>query len=261
MDDVYRDRQDPALTVWLPLEGGEYDGSRILIWTTTPWTLPANLAVAVGPDIDYAVMQDADGQRYVLAESRLGGVRQGVGRGDPDRHREGFGSGRQALRAAVRLLRRHPQCLPGARGADYVSTEDGTGVVHMAPGFGEDDQIACNAAGIPTMCPMDEHGRYTREIPEWVGLARVRCQPARDPQPQRPRRRGAPRLVRPLVPALLALRPAARVPGDLVVVRQGHRLPRSDGRTQSADHVGAGARQGRQFREMVGQRPRLVDQP
>src|SRR5690349_14036558 len=67
MDDVYRDRQDPALTVWLPLENGE----RILIWTTTPWTLPANLAVAVGADIDYAVMEDADGARYILAEPRL----------------------------------------------------------------------------------------------------------------------------------------------------------------------------------------------
>src|SRR5690606_38088041 len=66
MDDVYRDRQDPALTVWFQLESGE----RILAWTTTPWTLPANLALAVDPDIEYAVMEE-DGQRYVLAGSRL----------------------------------------------------------------------------------------------------------------------------------------------------------------------------------------------
>ena len=67
MDDVYRDRQDPAVTVAFELETGE----RILAWTTTPWTLPANLALAVGPDIDYAVMEQ-DGHRYLLAEARLG---------------------------------------------------------------------------------------------------------------------------------------------------------------------------------------------
>ena len=66
MDDVYRDRQDPALTVQFQLDSGE----RILAWTTTPWTLPSNLALAVGPDIDYAVMEE-DGVRYILAESRL----------------------------------------------------------------------------------------------------------------------------------------------------------------------------------------------
>ena len=169
MDDVYRDRQDPALTVWFQLETGE----RILAWTTTPWTLPANLALAVGPDIEYAVMEE-DGQRYVLASSRLpayekelaGATQVGtlmgsdlVGRRyEPmfdyfvDRERFGTDDAFQVL------------------AADFVSTEDGTGVVHMAPGFGEDDQIACNAAGIPTLCPMDEHGQYTAEVRDWVGV-------------------------------------------------------------------------------------------
>ena len=55
-------------------------------------------------------------------------------------------------------------------GADFVSTEDGTGVVHMAPGFGEDDQIVSNAAGIPTICPMDEHGQFTGEVAPWKGV-------------------------------------------------------------------------------------------
>ena len=101
------------------------------------------------------------------------------------------------------------------------------------------------------------HGRDPR-----VGRdARVRRQPARGPRPQGPRSRGPPRLVQPLVPALLALRPSARLPGDLLVVREGHRVPRSHGRAQSADHVGARARQGGQFRQVAGQRPRLVDQP
>jgi isoleucyl-tRNA synthetase len=163
MDDVYRDRQDPALTVWFRLETGE----RILAWTTTPWTLPSNLALAVGPDIDYAVMEE-NGERYLLAESRLEAY-----------ERELADATRVAtLKGSDLVGRRYEpmfgyfsdtpnafQVLPG----EFVSTEDGTGVVHMAPGFGEDDQLACNAVGIPTVCPMDEHGQYTAEITDWAG--------------------------------------------------------------------------------------------
>ncbi len=163
MDDVYRDRQDPALTVQFQLDSGE----RILAWTTTPWTLPSNLALAVGPDIDYAVMEE-DGVRYILAESRL-----------PAYERELANAVRVETIMGSDLVGRHYTPLfpffadtPNAfrvLGGDFVSTEDGTGIVHMAPGFGEDDQIACNAAGIPTLCPMDEHGRFTAEVPPWVG--------------------------------------------------------------------------------------------
>jgi isoleucyl-tRNA synthetase len=86
MDDVYRDRQDPALTVWFELADGEAAGLagdaslpvRILAWTTTPWTLPSNLAVAVGPEIDY-VLVEHDGARYVLAEARLGAYEKELG--------------------------------------------------------------------------------------------------------------------------------------------------------------------------------------
>ena len=67
LDDAYRDRQDPAVTVWFELD----DGKRLLVWTTTPWTLPSNLAIAIGADIDYAVFAETDGQQYVLAESRV----------------------------------------------------------------------------------------------------------------------------------------------------------------------------------------------
>ncbi len=66
MDDSYRDRQDPAVTVLFTLETGE----KILVWTTTPWTLPSNLALAIGPDIDYAVYEE-DGQRYVLGAATV----------------------------------------------------------------------------------------------------------------------------------------------------------------------------------------------
>lgn len=164
MDDVYRDRQDPALTVSFALETGE----KILAWTTTPWTLPSNLALAVGPDIDYAVLRHPDGNTYILADARTGAY-----------EKELDGAERIATMKGSELVgRRYTPLFPffadaenafQVLGAEFVTTEDGTGVVHMAPGFGEDDQNECNAAGIATICPMDEHGQYTAEITPWVG--------------------------------------------------------------------------------------------
>ena len=164
MDDVYRDRQDPALTVWFTLETGE----RILAWTTTPWTLPSNLALAVGLDIEYTVLADASGQKYIIADAR----RVAYEKEFADMTVIGSMSGRDLVG------RRYTPMFDFFEGSDnafqvlaaeFVTTDDGTGVVHMAPGFGEDDQVACNAAGIPTLCPMDEHGCYTSEISPWVG--------------------------------------------------------------------------------------------
>jgi isoleucyl-tRNA synthetase len=168
MDDVYRDRQDPALTVAFRLETGEH----LLAWTTTPWTLPSNLALAVGADIEYAVLRRGD-HDVIVASSRidayadvLGEAEQvGTVRGSDlvgRRYEPLFDyfsdAERHGTEAAFRVL-----------SADFVSTDDGTGVVHLAPGFGEDDQITCAAAGIPTICPMDEHGRYTAEVVPWAG--------------------------------------------------------------------------------------------
>ena len=163
MDDVYRNRQDPALTVSFRLETGE----RILAWTTTPWTLPSNLALAVGPDIDYAVMEE-NGERYILAESRLGAYERELANATRVASVKGSDLVGRRYEPMFSYFSDTPnafQVLPG----EFVSTEDGTGVVHMAPGFGEDDQIACNEVGIPTVCPMDEHGRYTSEVDDWVG--------------------------------------------------------------------------------------------
>lgn len=168
MDDTYKDRQDPSVTVAFTLDSGE----KMVAWTTTPWTLPSNLALAVGPDIDYAVLEQ-DGQRYIIADALVGN------------HEAEFGAAERVdtLKGTDLIGRRYTPIfdyftdteLHGTQnawqvlGADFVSTEDGTGIVHMAPGFGEDDQIACIEADIPTLCPMDEHGCYTAEVTDYVG--------------------------------------------------------------------------------------------
>jgi isoleucyl-tRNA synthetase len=164
LDDAYRDRQDPAVTVWFELD----DGKRLLVWTTTPWTLPSNLAIAVGPDIEYAVYADADGHEYVLADARAGAYEKEL----ENAQRTGAVRGRDLVGQHYTPMFPYFANTPNAfvvLAGDFVTTEDGTGVVHMAPGFGEDDQRVCEAAGIPLVVPVDEKGEFTAEVPDYAG--------------------------------------------------------------------------------------------
>jgi isoleucyl-tRNA synthetase len=167
MDDVYRDRQDPALTVAFELETGD----KLLVWTTTPWTLPSNLAVAVGPDIEYARYRTADGQHYLVGAARAAAYERELA----DATLVGTVPGSELVGLRYTPLFDFLVDLGGPHafqvlGGDFVSTEDGTGVVHMAPAFGEEDQNACNAAGIPTVLTVDEHTRFTAMVPDYQGL-------------------------------------------------------------------------------------------
>ncbi|GAA0935507.1 isoleucine--tRNA ligase [Virgisporangium aurantiacum] len=166
MDDVYQDRQDPALTVAFKLETGE----NLLAWTTTPWTLPSNLALAVGPDIEYAVYEE-NGQKYILGAARAGAYEKELA--NATKTGTVLGSelvGRRYTPLFDFLVEPAGPNAFQVLGADFVSTEDGTGVVHMAPAFGEDDQTACNAAGIPTVVTVDDHTRFTSLVPPYEGL-------------------------------------------------------------------------------------------
>ncbi|MFN3866391.1 MAG: isoleucine--tRNA ligase [Demequina sp.] len=185
-DDVYQMRQDPALTVLLPLDqdavaatalGDDVKaalaGASAVVWTTTPWTLPSNLAVAVGPEVEYSVASpvegDFAGQRVILASARLGAYARELGEG-------------ATVVATVTgaelagLTYRPPFDYFAGRDnahqilvADFVTTEDGTGLVHLAPAFGEDDAAVCGEVGIATVIPVDSKGRFTSEVPDYVG--------------------------------------------------------------------------------------------
>src|SRR4051812_11652109 len=164
LDDAYRERQDPALTIWFELD----DGRRLLVWTTTPWTLPSNLAVAVGPDIDYAVFEE-DGHEYVIGDARVAAYEKELAGATRTGTIKGADLVGHTYTPLFPYFRDHPNAFR-VLGADFVTTEDGTGVVHMAPGFGEDDQRACEAAGIAVVCPVDEQGRFTAEVPDYAGV-------------------------------------------------------------------------------------------
>ncbi|WGW13978.1 isoleucine--tRNA ligase [Saxibacter everestensis] len=174
-DDVYKSRQDPAVTVGYRLTTGEL----VLIWTTTPWTMPSNQAMAVHPDVDYVVVEpDATsalaGEKVILAEARLGAYARDLGETPLVTER---------FKGTALLGRRYRPPFPyfegdeslGARmhtilSADYVTTDDGTGIVHIAPAFGEEDKLVTDAAGITAVVPVDSRGEFTSEVPDYAGL-------------------------------------------------------------------------------------------
>ncbi|WP_181781914.1 isoleucine--tRNA ligase [Pseudonocardia pini] len=174
MDDVYRDRQDPAVTVGLRLRsedpelGADLDGALALVWTTTPWTLPSNLAVAVNPEVEYTLLRSGE-ERYVIATARIGAYARELGE-EPEVLRTY--TGRELLGLSytppfdffVGRENAH-QVLE----ADYVTVDDGTGLVHIAPAFGEEDKLVTDAAGIEVVVPVDSRGEFTVEVPPYTG--------------------------------------------------------------------------------------------
>jgi isoleucyl-tRNA synthetase len=168
-DDAYRDRQDPAITVRFELvaESGDDRPTDLLAWTTTPWTLPSNLAVAVGPDLDYAVFE-LDGRRVILGEGTVAKYEKEL----TSASRVGSVKGAELAGRRYRPLFpffSHTENAFRVLAADFVDTEEGTGVVHLAPGFGEDDMEVCRANDVPIVVPVDDAGRFTTEVPPWHG--------------------------------------------------------------------------------------------
>ncbi|MGO2110674.1 MAG: isoleucine--tRNA ligase, partial [Pseudoclavibacter sp.] len=195
-DDVYQMRQDQTVTVTFPLEGSRaselgIDGVHALAWTTTPWTLPTNAALAVGPEVEYVVVPAgpngagdgaAPGERaYLVATERVAAHAKELGYDEAD----------AALEAATariagaeldgveyrRLWDFFADEQYGMLGvawrvlvADYVTTSDGTGIVHQSPAYGEDDKAICDAAGIPTILSVNDAGQFLDAVEPVAGL-------------------------------------------------------------------------------------------
>ncbi len=172
-DDVYQRRQDPAITVGFPIRASgsdhsDLDGAHLLIWTTTPWTLPSNQAVAVNPDVEY-VLVGVGGLRYVMARARLAAYARELGE-DPEILASYPGEDLLGLRYAPPF----PYFADSANSfqvlrGDFVTTEDGTGIVHMAPAYGEDDKATTDTVGIVPVTPVDPRGRFDATVPDYQG--------------------------------------------------------------------------------------------
>jgi isoleucyl-tRNA synthetase len=160
----YRDVDDPALTVRFPLV--DRPGETLLAWTTTPWTLPSNLAVAVGLDIDYVKVKHDDGQLYWLAKDRLAAVM-----GEQATVLEET-KGAALVGLKYRPLFDYFLGHPGAFrviASPHVTTSDGTGLVHIAPAYGEEDFEAGKREGIAPVDPVDDEGNFTKAVPDYAG--------------------------------------------------------------------------------------------
>lgn len=195
-DDVYKMRQDQSVTVTFPLVGEKAEALgltavRALAWTTTPWTLPTNLALAVGPGVQYSVVPSGplgggDGAAegvadYLLATDTVGAYAKELGYESADAAKLAT---KQVVTGAElegvhydRLWDHYADTEEyGTQNAwqilvaDYVATGEGTGIVHQAPAYGEDDQVACAAAGIPVIISVDDGGKFLPTVPEVAGL-------------------------------------------------------------------------------------------
>ncbi|WP_153396994.1 isoleucine--tRNA ligase [Ornithinicoccus halotolerans] len=171
-EDVYQVRQDPAVTVGLRLETGEL----ALVWTTTPWTLPSNLAIMVDPDIDYVVVEaphpaDRDRtERYLLAEARVAAFARELGE-DPVvverlKGRDLLG---RSYTPPFSYFAGHERAHRVVE-ADFVTTEDGTGLVHSAGAFGEEDKMVTDREGIEPVVPVGPDGAFTAPVDDYAGL-------------------------------------------------------------------------------------------
>ena len=167
-DDVYRLVSDPSVIVRLPLRTvppgapEQLAGADLLVWTTTPWTLVSNTAVAVHPDEVYAIARKSGvGDRVVVADALFGRV-LGEGWHVTDRitGAQLVGATYQPPFQLIDIPNAH-RVVP----ATFVTTEDGTGLVHLAPAFGADDMAASRAHGLPVVNPVQPDGRFAERVP------------------------------------------------------------------------------------------------
>ncbi|MBQ3647752.1 MAG: isoleucine--tRNA ligase [Spirochaetia bacterium] len=163
----YQEDTDPAITIKFKVKGE--DNTYFLAWTTTPWTLPSNQALAVNPEIDYVKVKDG-AECYIMAQARLSAYYKNEG----DYEVLWTKKGSELVGMAYEPLFNYFASIEEKGAfrvfpAAYVTTEDGTGIVHTASGFGEDDNNTLKGTGIPVICPVDAECKFTAEVPDYQG--------------------------------------------------------------------------------------------
>ncbi len=158
----YKEVSDPSVYVRMKVKGAE--NTYFLVWTTTPWTLISNVALAVHPDVDYVKVRQ-NGEELILAEPRLSVLEGEYEILEKKKGRELAGIAYEPIFTFLKPKEKAYYVVE----ADFVTTEDGTGIVHIAPAFGEDDYKVGQKYGLPTLQPVDKSGRFTEEITLFAG--------------------------------------------------------------------------------------------
>jgi len=166
LNEGYKDTKSPSITVTFPLV--DDPKTKILVWTTTPWTLPSNILLVVGEDITYVKVQDGE-DNFILAKERLPAYYKNESDYTIREEMPGSALVGKAYQPMFTYFTDRCDKFFKVYTADFVSTEDGTGIVHIAPAFGEDDFQIGQKLDLPIVCPVDEEGRFTEEVPEWQG--------------------------------------------------------------------------------------------
>ena len=167
----YQDVQDPAITCRFKLTDDTVFGENayFLAWTTTPWTLPSNLALCVGPEIEYVAVKDlSDDSIYVMAEARVEAYYKKPDAYDVVKRVKGPELKGLTYEPLFEYFADHANSFQ-VLVDDYVTTADGTGIVHIAPAYGEDDYRVGREAGIELKDPLDAEANFTDEVPDFVG--------------------------------------------------------------------------------------------
>lgn len=165
MENSYRTVTDPSVYVFFHIENT--DDEYLLAWTTTPWTLPANVAIAVNSNIEYSLVE-YDGKKFYIATDTVERVLTDEKHKQLDYKVVGKTTGDKLVgKRYYPLFENHGSEAHRVLGADFVTTEEGTGIVHEAPAYGEDDYELCKAEGVPIVSIVDENGHYTNG--RWLG--------------------------------------------------------------------------------------------
>lgn len=164
----YQDKRSPSIYVAFPVKDGKgvlSHDEKIIIWTTTPWTMPANLGISVHPELEYSVVA-ANGEKYVVASELVESVASTIGWESYEVDRTLKGIELDRVTAKHPIYDRESLVMLG----EHVTSDGGTGCVHTAPGHGEDDFIVGQQYGLDVLCPVDEKGYMTKEAPGFEGL-------------------------------------------------------------------------------------------
>jgi len=164
----YKDKRSPSIYVSFPVVDGKGKleaGTGVIIWTTTPWTIPANLAITLHPELEYAVVE-VEGKSYVLASGLLEAASKEIGWTDVNVKATWKGSDLEGVVAKHPFYDRESPLVLG----EHVTLDAGTGCVHTAPGHGEDDFQVGMKYNLGVLCPVDHEGKMTSEAPGFEGL-------------------------------------------------------------------------------------------
>ncbi|WP_071459375.1 isoleucine--tRNA ligase [Bacillus massilinigeriensis] len=164
----YKDKKSPSIYVAFKVKDGKgilVEGTEIIIWTTTPWTIPANLGISVSPELSYVVVETGN-RKFLVAEDLLETVSEEIGWEAYEIVQKVIGKDIENLVAEHPLYGRDSLVMLG----EHVTTDAGTGCVHTAPGHGEDDFHVGQKYGLEVLCPVDDKGHMTHEAPGFEGL-------------------------------------------------------------------------------------------